>query len=435
MRINKIRSSSLAWLLLLLSAPVMAQLDSYPDRVADTLAEQRIAESGAASKLPGQEANYLFSRKRWAPGSTVLVAFNGGDTQLHKAIAQTAAHWEKHANIKFDFGFNAANGSYRTWSTGDTKRAAHIRIGFSEPGYWSYVGTDSIASFTPANQASMNFAGFADNPMALLPARWKTVVIHEFGHALGLKHEHQHSVCGAEYRWEKGSGGEPSVYEVFWRWQGWKKEVVDINLRPIPAHEADASEVADRASVMFYAMPAQAFVKGDKSVCFIAQENRDISKMDALGARMAYPKDPTQAIETAFAYAQAAASLASAEKTSLTAAEKSAVQAQIDSATEAKKPLLYIHIQREQDRDTAKSIQSAGRDAGFFVPGIDNVSKKKLKSGPIPEVRYFRMADAASARQISRLVSEEFGGAPVRVVHIGSLAAKVTRNLVEVWLP
>ena len=255
--------------LALSSDRALAQLDSYPAALANKLAEQRLAEASASSKLPGQEANYLFSRKRWAPGSRVLVAFNGGDATLHKAIAQQAKRWEKHANVELDFGYQPTTGTYRAWSTSDTKRIAHIRIGFAEPGYWSYVGTDSIAAFAPANEASMNFEGFANSPLQLLTGRWKTVVVHEFGHALGLHHEHQHPSCGSEYRWQVGPNGEPSVYDVYKSWQGWSQKTVDVNLRPILLNTVDASSLADKQSVMFYAMPAQSFTKGKDSPCFI----------------------------------------------------------------------------------------------------------------------------------------------------------------------
>lgn len=409
-------------------------VDQYPSTIATKLSELRAAEEGAVSKLSGSEARYLFSRKRWTPGSTILVAFNGGSSSLHKAIAEQAIQWTKFANITLDFGFNPATGTYRTWSANDTERVAHIRIGFNQPGYWSFVGTDSIANFSPANAASMNYENFAD-AWPLLESRWKTVVIHEFGHALGLHHEHQHPSCSSEFRWQRGPNGEPSVYEVFEKWQGWTPQVVDVNLRSLPSTESDASKLPDKKSVMFYAMPAQSFEKGTASTCFIPTENPSISKIDALAAQIAYPKNPTQAFEVALAYSQAAAILGQKQDTpTLSATEKEALVSRINTTIEAKKPLLYIQIQRESGREKAKKLQIDARKSGFFVPGIENVSKKGLKSAPVPEIRYFRAIDSTYAESIAS-VMRAAGDMNVKISYVKSLENKVNRNLVEIWLP
>lgn len=421
--------------LLLLSANASAKLDAYPPAIAEQLSQLRAAENGAVEKLNGTEARYLFSRKRWAPGSTVLVAFRGGTPQLHKAIADQAALWTRVAHINLDFGLDKKKSTYRAWTTDDKERIAHIRIGFSEPGYWSYVGTDSVASFATPNSPSMNFEGF-DSAWPQLDARWKAVVIHEFGHALGLHHEHQHPVCEKEFRWEPGPSSDPSVYEVFAQWQGWSRQVVDVNLRPVALNGLDASPFPDKTSIMFYAMPAQSFKAGSSSSCFIPKENVSISKIDALGAQRAYPKSPTQAVEVAFAYAQAVAVLAQQATSSslLGEAERAAVQSRIDSGISAKRPLLYIQIQREDDRRRAEALQSAARKSGFLAPGIENVSKKGTKPVKKTEIRFFRPVDSASAENVAATL-RMLGEGDIRVVQVKSLAATVTRNLVEVWFP
>ncbi|WP_419699053.1 M12 family metallopeptidase [Mucilaginibacter sp. NFX135] len=73
-----------------------------------------------------------------------------------------------------------------TFSVTNDVRAAKLRVGFQNTGSWSHIGTN--AKGIPRSRATINF-GWLSNT---LPERdFKQVVLHEFGHALGLIHEHQ----------------------------------------------------------------------------------------------------------------------------------------------------------------------------------------------------------------------------------------------------
>ena len=148
---------------LIFSMSSHAKTDSYPIEIAEKLLEKQRLEREASLKIKDETSNFLFNKNRWVPGSIVVVAFNGGNKNLHKAIADVASQWTRHANIKFDFGYDPATNSYRQWSTNDSSYKAHIRIGFSSSGYWSYIGRDSVSEYAPANAASMNFEGFDRN--------------------------------------------------------------------------------------------------------------------------------------------------------------------------------------------------------------------------------------------------------------------------------
>ena len=60
------------------------------------------------------------------------------------------------------------------------------------------------AACAKPGQASMRLEGFHTH----LPSNWDETVRHEFGHALGLEHEHQHpdEGCEAEFLWEDEPG-------------------------------------------------------------------------------------------------------------------------------------------------------------------------------------------------------------------------------------
>jgi hypothetical protein len=423
----------------------LAGIDAYPPELSRILREQRKNEESAAGKIPSLKQNYLINSRRWQPGDRILVAFNGGTPALHRAIAETAMQWGKYANIELDFGYDKRTNTYRLWSYSDRDAVAHIRIGFVDKGYWSAIGNDSVSASFPANRASMNFFKFSERWPNLMPSNWQALVIHEFGHALGLDHEHQRQVCNAEFRWSRGLNGELSVYQVFERTYGWSKDDTDLNLKPIEERNIVVGSTPDRKSIMFYAMPAQAFLKGSDSICFIEQENRTISIMDAQGAAIAYPKNATQAVALSLLRDRGTAELmllknsnresADSIATGLSVVERNAISNRYDTFMESQKPLVYIHIQNEKDRKIARILQGESVRSGFIAPGIENVSVKGLKSGKVIQVRFFRDSDKAYAMDAADIVKTTTGSKDVEVLQIKHLANKVSRNLVEVWFP
>lgn len=213
----------------------------------------------------------------------LVVSFKNGNAELHRKIADTAAEWSKYANIELDFGYNPVTATYRVWQPGDT---SSIRVGFEDPGYWSFVGTDSQdPEICQPGDITLNLQGFDVS----LPENWRTTVLHEFGHALGFHHEHQSPAANCDFDWERlyaYLSGPPNF---------WSKEQVDYNLKQMPAGGLTYSP-HDKQSIMHYSFPDWMFLSGSASSCYV-QEPTSLSEQDKIMAAKAYPFNESAAEE------------------------------------------------------------------------------------------------------------------------------------------
>lgn len=201
--------------------------------------------------------------KTWMNGSTLRVRFIGG-TAAQKANARTqAGWWEAVANLKFVF---------------DDSPQAEIRIAFDAgDGAWSYVGTD--AKGIPANEPTMNL-GFEDGGTAA----------HEFGHAIGLAHEHQNPQGGIQWN-------EPVVIREMAKAPNfWDEATTRHNILSRYAVDQINGTAFDPDSIMLYFFPAEWTLNG-----IATKANEVLSAVDkafVAGAKM-YPRNgPTPADAT-----------------------------------------------------------------------------------------------------------------------------------------
>ena len=190
--------------------------------------------------------------KLWINGSTLRVRFLGGTEAQHSQVRKHAPQWMQHANLKLEFN-NAAD--------------AEIRIAFEDDGAWSYIGTD--ARGIPVSEATMNF-GWLD----------EAVVLHEFGHAIGLAHEHQNPEGGL--LWNEAAvirdlSGPPN---------NWDEATIRHNVLGKYQHDQINGTSFDPKSIMLYSFPAQWTTNGVQTA-----ENTALSDLDrafVAGAKM-YP--------------------------------------------------------------------------------------------------------------------------------------------------
>lgn len=182
-------------------------------------------ESGKQSS----EKAAVIGSKLWTNGQTIRVRFLGGDAFLQGKVMQFAKQWEEFVNVKF---------------TVVTSGTAEIRIAFETGGSWSYFGKDAM--YINQNSASMNFGWFKSTTS---DQEFSRTTLHEFGHALGMIHEHQHPVAGIPWDTAK-------VYEYYMAApNNWTREDVNHNL--FEKYNASQTQFCkyDALSIMHYSVP------------------------------------------------------------------------------------------------------------------------------------------------------------------------------------
>jgi hypothetical protein len=109
--------------------------------------------------------------KMWKPKTNLKVYFLDGNAETKEKVLRYASEWGDHCTISFS-------------QTTDVNES-DIRISFALQGYWSVLGTD--AKLIDKSKPTMNLGA-----IDLVDEREiKATVLHEFGHAIGLIHEHQ----------------------------------------------------------------------------------------------------------------------------------------------------------------------------------------------------------------------------------------------------
>jgi hypothetical protein len=199
----------------------------------------------------------------WDTGDKLRIRFLDGDPVVQQKVKGVANEWLQHVNLGFEFG-NDPN--------------AEIRISFAQKGTsWSWVGTQ--ARRIDKAKPTMNYGWLTQTTS---DREYHRVVLHEFGHAIGMGHEHE-SPTAKSIPWDK-----EKVYAYYLRTNGWDRHQTDVQVLDLYTESETNFTAFDPESIMLYSIPDELTV-GSYSVGW----NTQLSAMDKTFMRSRYPKqDP-----------------------------------------------------------------------------------------------------------------------------------------------
>lgn len=184
--------------------------------------------------LSGKDRAALVKASQWNSGQTITISFLDGDPSVQKRVQDAAAEWTAAGLVNLAFDFRKGTNE------------AMVRISFQYDGSWSVIGT-TCRQVTDKSQPTMNFgwlnASSDDKDV-------QGVVLHEFGHAIGLIHEHQNPAQGIQ--WNR----QQVIQDLSGPPNNWSLDTIDHNMfEPYAAAETNFTKT-DPDSIMMYPIPA-----------------------------------------------------------------------------------------------------------------------------------------------------------------------------------
>ena len=210
--------------------------------------------------IPGGRRAVVEKHHLWDTGDTLRIRFLDGDPTVQQKVTAVAKEWLQYVNLRFEFGDDPN---------------AEIRISFAQKGTsWSWVGT--VARGIDKAKPTMNYGWLTPTTS---DREYHRVVLHEFGHAIGMGHEHE-SPTATSIPWDK-----TAVYAYYLRTNGWGTNQVDIQVLNRYSVSETNFTAFDPESIMLYPIPDELTI-GSYSVGW----NTQLSATDKSFMGAKYPK-------------------------------------------------------------------------------------------------------------------------------------------------
>lgn len=197
--------------------------------------------------------------KYWKNGETINISFLEGTSAQKDFVKQWATKWTDILNLNFNW----------------VEKNGTIRISFADDGSWSYIGTE--ARNIDSSEPTMNFGWINED----IQDNDGSTVLHEFGHMLGLSHEHQNPDGGIQWNKPvviKALSGPPN---------NWSLATIQANVFDKVEGYTQYTHF-DPLSIMLYPFPAEWTLNG-----FQSKHNTEISETDKEFLSKVYPKNVT----------------------------------------------------------------------------------------------------------------------------------------------
>jgi hypothetical protein len=260
--------NSLVALTLIVACWQCVGTDPKPE-VAETKKEVRDTIRGYCTQLeskPESKSRAVGAKgKYWDQNQTLNYTYMGNPSAAQIARMDSAiARWQVYVNLKFvRVPVGTPSQCRIAWNTGG--------------GSWSYVGRDNAS--IPQQYQTMNI-GFQNQS--------NSVELHEFGHFLGLYHEHQ--TPNRIYAFNR-----PLTYQYFGAAPNyWSTSTVDQQIiNAYSASQVDATAPQDVKSIMEYALPGSIFDPPNAGI----PGGIVLSSTDKAFISMIYPKSQVPPID------------------------------------------------------------------------------------------------------------------------------------------
>jgi serralysin len=203
--------------------------------------------------MEGANRAALATATRWPKDTIITASFLDGDEEVQARVREVALRWfTPQLASRLRLVFQEDNDSL-------------IRISFRQRGSWSVLGTQ-CKRITDMSRPTMNYGWLSPDST---DEQVRRVVLHEFGHALGLIHEHQNPAGGIQWDYDavrRDLSGPPN---------NWDDATIQRNMfEPLAEGESNHTDL-DEDSIMMYPIPASWTIDG-----FNVGLNSDLSATD-----------------------------------------------------------------------------------------------------------------------------------------------------------